>query len=188
MANSYSNIKISSFTSPAISLILFLSRHSKAILFWCIVQGYGSGSVFNRASRSESVFGIRIQEGKNDPQKEKKFMFCSVGWPLLWAAGFFCNLDTLYGGLGIGKLRFLIIKKIEFFSTVIFFKFLVIKALDPDPYWSPASTSGFGSGSVKNEYGPETLVSSSSTIYITLESTVPVNATEREKSYLQCLN
>jgi hypothetical protein len=26
----------------------------------------------------------------------------------------------------------------------------------PDPYWSPASTSG--SGSVKNEYGSETLV------------------------------
>ena len=26
---------------------------------------------------------------------------------------------------------------------------------DPDPHWSPASTSG--SGSVKNEYGSETL-------------------------------
>jgi hypothetical protein len=42
-------------------------------------QGFGSGSVFNRASGSGSgsVFGIRIriQEGKNDPQKEKKFMF-----------------------------------------------------------------------------------------------------------------
>jgi hypothetical protein len=37
------------------------------------------------------------------------------------AEGFFCNLDVLYGGLGIGKLQFLIIKK------------LVIKALDPDP-------------------------------------------------------
>jgi hypothetical protein len=38
---------------------------------------------------------------------------------------------------------------------------LVIKALDPDPYpdpyWYPASTSGFGSG--KNEYGSETLES-----------------------------
>jgi hypothetical protein len=40
-------------------------------------------------------------------------MFWSVGWPLLWAAGFFCNLDILCSGLGIGK-------------------FLVIKALDPD--------------------------------------------------------
>ncbi len=33
-----------------------------------------------------------------------KFMFLSVGWPLLRAEGFFCNLDVLYGGLGIGKL------------------------------------------------------------------------------------
>jgi hypothetical protein len=56
----------------------------------------------------------------------------------------------------------------------IFFTFLVIKALDPDlirigsgldpdpnpdPYWSPASTSG--SGSVKNEYGSETLATTS---------------------------
>jgi hypothetical protein len=58
---------------------------------------------------SESGFGIRIriQEGKNDPQKYKffsKFMFLSVGWPLLRADGFFCNLDVLYEGLGKGKL------------------------------------------------------------------------------------
>jgi hypothetical protein len=30
-----------------------------------------------------------------------------------------------------------------------------MKALDPDPYWSPASNSGSGSG--KNEYGSTTL-------------------------------
>jgi hypothetical protein len=59
-------------------------------------------------------------------------MFCSVGWPLLRAEGFFCNLDILYGGLGIGKLQFLIKKNLIFFSAVIFFQFLVIKALDPD--------------------------------------------------------
>jgi hypothetical protein len=47
--------------------------------------------------------------------------------------GFFYNLDILYGGLGIGKLQFLIKKKFKKFSAVIFFKFLVIKALDP--YW-----------------------------------------------------
>jgi hypothetical protein len=28
----------------------------------------------------------------------------SVGWPLLRAEGFFCNLNVLYGGLTIGKL------------------------------------------------------------------------------------
>jgi hypothetical protein len=50
----------------------------------------------------------------------------------LGAEGFFCNLDILYGGLGIGKLQFLIIIKFNFFSAVIFFQILVIKALDPD--------------------------------------------------------
>ncbi len=59
-------------------------------------------------------------------------MFWSVGWPLLWAGGFFCNLDILYGGLGLGKLQFLILKKFNFFFSCYFFQFLVIKALDPD--------------------------------------------------------
>jgi hypothetical protein len=39
---------------------------------------------------------------------------------------------------------------------------LVNKALDPDPYpdpyWPPSGSTGSGSGSVKNEYGSETLV------------------------------
>ncbi len=48
------------------------------------------------------------------------------------AEGFFCNLDILYGGLGIGKLQFLIKKNFIFFFAVIFFQFLVIKALDLD--------------------------------------------------------
>jgi hypothetical protein len=34
-------------------------------------------------------------------------MFLSAGCFLLRAEGFFCNLDVLYGGLGIGKLYFL---------------------------------------------------------------------------------
>jgi hypothetical protein len=66
----------------------------------------------------------------------------------LRAEGFFCNLDIL-GGLGIGKLQFLIKKKnLIFFSAVIFFPFLVFTALDPDPDpdWSPASNAGSGSG------------------------------------------
>jgi hypothetical protein len=36
-------------------------------------QGFGSG--FNQISGSGSVFGIRIQEGKKDPQKLRNFMF-----------------------------------------------------------------------------------------------------------------
>jgi hypothetical protein len=60
-----------------------------------------------QVSGSGSVFGIRIQEGKNDHKYKKKiknFMFISAGCSLLRAEGFFCNLDVLYGGLGIGKL------------------------------------------------------------------------------------
>jgi hypothetical protein len=41
-----------------------------------------------------------MQEGKNDQQKKKK----SAGCSLLKAEGFFCSLDVLSGGLGIGKL------------------------------------------------------------------------------------
>jgi hypothetical protein len=49
----------------------------------------------------------------------------------LKAEGFFCKLNVLYGGLGIGKMKFLIQK--FFFSAKIFFlQFLVITALDPD--------------------------------------------------------
>ncbi len=70
--------------------------------------------------------------------------FVSVGWPLLRAEGFFYNLDILYGGLGIGKLQFLIKKKKKI-SAVIFLNFWSLKPwiririgvhpkmLDPDP-------------------------------------------------------
>jgi hypothetical protein len=70
-------------------------------------------------------------------------MFRSVGWHLLRAEGFFSNSDILYGGLGIGKLQFLI--KNNFFSALIFFNFWSLKPwnririgvqpkmLDPDP-------------------------------------------------------
>jgi hypothetical protein len=50
------------------------------------------------------------------------------------AEGFFCSLDVLYGGLGIGKLQFLIKKLFDFFPVVNFFHFLAIKTLDPDRY------------------------------------------------------
>jgi hypothetical protein len=75
-------------------------------------------------------------------------MFLSAGCSLLRAEGFFCNLDVLYGALGIHKLQFLIQNKCNFFSAVNFFQYLVIKPwiririgilpkmldLDPDPY------------------------------------------------------
>ncbi len=46
------------------------------------------------------------------------------------AEGFFCNLDVLYGGQGIGKMLFFIQKKYIFFNCN-FFQFLVIKTLNP---------------------------------------------------------
>ncbi len=57
------------------------------------------------------------------------------------AEGFFCKLDVLYGGLGIGKLYPK--KNLIFFSAVIFFNFWSLKPwirigiqpkmVDPDP-------------------------------------------------------
>ncbi len=78
-------------------------------------------------------------------------MVLSAECSLLRTEGFFCNLYVLYGGLGIGKLKFLIQKK--FFPAVNFSQFFVIKTLDPDWY----SAYNAGSGSVSHEYGSETL-------------------------------
>ncbi len=63
-------------------------------------------------------------------------MFWSVGWPLLRAEGFFYNLNILYGGLGIGKLQFLIKKEKKNFSCNFFSIFGHLSPgslLDPDP-------------------------------------------------------
>jgi hypothetical protein len=60
-------------------------------------------------------------------------MLLSARCSLFRAKGFFCNLDVLYGSLGIGKLKFLIPKKnFIFISSCKFFLILVIKTPDPD--------------------------------------------------------
>ncbi len=83
-------------------------------------------------------------------KKSRIFMFLSTGCSLLRAEGFSCSLGVLYGGLGIGKLLFLI-KKIEIkFPAINFFQFYpgsgsgirnpdpqLEKMLDPDPYPDP---------------------------------------------------
>jgi hypothetical protein len=54
---------------------------------------------------SESGSGSR--KAKMTHKSSKKlinFMFGSAECSLLRAEGFFCKLDVLYGGLGIGKL------------------------------------------------------------------------------------
>ncbi len=56
-------------------------------------------------------------------KKDRIFIFWSAGCSLLRAEGFSCSLGVLYGGLGIGKLKFLI-KKIKIkFLLVSFFQF-----------------------------------------------------------------
>jgi hypothetical protein len=70
--------------------------------------------VFRIRIRIESVqwirirfrFGIRIQEGKmtHKNRKIKKFHVLKCGIFSFEGRSFFCSLDVLYGGLGIGKL------------------------------------------------------------------------------------
>jgi hypothetical protein len=74
---------------------------------------------------------FRIQEGKNDTQKQKKrkkdFRFWGAGCYFLRAEDISSSLDILYGGLGISKLQFW-----PFFSPVIlFFKYWSIGYLNP---------------------------------------------------------
>ena len=53
--------------------------------------------------------------GQKLPTKGEKIHVLKCWMASLWAGGFFCNLDILNGGLGIGKLQFLIKKKFNFF-------------------------------------------------------------------------
>jgi hypothetical protein len=75
-------------------------------------------------------------------------MFCSAGCYLLRAESFFCNLDVIYGGLGIGKMDFLI-KKNYFFLAVNFFSIFGHKnpgyGLDPDLDRHSVENAGSGS-------------------------------------------
>ncbi len=58
---------------------------------------------------SESGSGSRRAKmtHKRRRKKFRNFMFWSAGCSLLRAEGFFCHLNVFYGGLGIGKLYFL---------------------------------------------------------------------------------
>ncbi len=53
---------------------------------------------------------IRIREGKNGPEKYRTIKINFIFWR---AEGFSCNLDVVYGGLGISKLPQFLIKKIN---------------------------------------------------------------------------
>ena len=70
-------------------------------------HGFGSGSALD----PDSIRSVDPDPDQDPgqklryPQKLKKISFILKCWmSLLRAEGFFCNLDVLYGGLGIGKL------------------------------------------------------------------------------------
>jgi hypothetical protein len=79
-------------------------------------QACGSGSRFNGVPGSVSGFAtrIRIQEGKNDPQKIEKIKKFHVLKFWMFTEGFFCSLEVLYGGLGI--IKFLLFFFFNFWS------------------------------------------------------------------------
>jgi hypothetical protein len=62
-------------------------------------------------------------------------MFFFARYSLLRAEGFFCSLNALYGGLGVGttKLQFLIPKKFNFKIFFIFGHQNPGSGLEPDP-------------------------------------------------------
>ena len=83
------------------------------------------GFTFIGVASSGSAFNlwIRIQEGKNDPQKKSKECSCFEVLDVLRAEGFSCSLGILYEGLGISKLQFFIKNIKQKFPAVNFFQF-----------------------------------------------------------------
>ncbi len=76
---------------------------------WGSTSNHCNGSGFNGVPGSvgRSAIRIRIQEGKNGPQKWKiNLIFLSAGCSLWRAEDFSCSLDVLNRGLGISKLQF----------------------------------------------------------------------------------
>jgi hypothetical protein len=78
------------------------------------IQGCGSGSQLDPDSigsvdpdpYSESGSGSRRAKATHKSRKNlRNFMFLSAECSFLRAEGFFCNLDVLYGGIGIGTVN-----------------------------------------------------------------------------------
>ncbi len=106
------------------------------LFYWNLYNSYVIQMNYLLRSGFYQVSGNGSRRAKITHKNRKKlrnFMFWSTGCSPLWAEGFSCSLDVLYGGLGISKLQ-LLIKIISIcFSAINFFQFLVIKTLDPDP-------------------------------------------------------
>jgi hypothetical protein len=118
---------------------IYLARLKNVALYLCRRQCFGSGiglGLGPDCQLSGSTSGSGYRRTKTTHKNRKKLsnlMFWSVGCYLLRGEGFFCSLDVLYGGLGIGKLQFS--------------SFLVIKTINLD--WIRIRTGSWsGSGSV----------------------------------------
>jgi hypothetical protein len=75
---------------------------------------------------------IRAKMTHKYRKKLRNVMFWSLDVLFCGLKGLFCSLDVLYGGLGIGKLQFLIEKYVQKNFSCKFCSTLVIKTLDPD--------------------------------------------------------
>ncbi len=102
------------------------------------------GSGFNHFSGSGSRSAKMAHKNR---KKLRSFMFWCAWCSLLRIEGFFCSLDFIYGGLGIGKLQFLIKSYLIFIFSCKFFP--IFWSLKP---WMirigrySASNAGSGSG------------------------------------------
>ncbi len=112
----------------------------------------GSGSGFRIRIQIHWPHWIRIQSGSGS-----ETLPTSAGCSLLifWRLKPSRSLDVLYGGLGISKFNFFIIKMISCQSYV--FQLFIIWTLDPDPEPDPGFTRNDGSGF--SESGSSTLIS-----------------------------
>jgi hypothetical protein len=101
-------------------------------------QCFGSGSILFPILIPDSIRSVDpdpySESGSRRAkmtQKSRKKLRNSMFWN---AEGFYCNLEVLYGGPGIVSVNSCFwYKKMNFFSAVNLFQFLVIKTLDP--YW-----------------------------------------------------
>jgi hypothetical protein len=99
------------------------------LLIYSLVNKYGTMSLVVRSIgtlAASKISGFSLGYTSFLPT-----LYClSAGCSLLRAEGFFCNLDVLYGGLGIGKLYFLTVLRIRIRKDP---KRLAGSGSDPEP-------------------------------------------------------
>jgi hypothetical protein len=168
----------------------FFKKQAIQHIFYSLYnQGFGSGSGLDPYSigpvdpdpYSESGSGSRRAKITHKSRKNSCFevldgLFCELQA---------CNLDILYRGLGIGKLQFLIKKKLIYFQLLFFFNFWSLKP------WIPIGSVLTSSLYLwiririrKNEYGSETLFITMA--YLFIPDSKPVALTPEKSPGFPC--